>query len=148
MSSRPIFQKRLKPRRITVSDTDRSRLGRLLESPECHAWGEKRCLADLEWILEQAQSDDARLVPQTLVTMNTTLTLNDIVTNERRAITLVYPDDVDLVANGVSIFEPLGVALLGCTVGDVIQCPAEDCQRRLRVDRIIRQPEQAGAWHL
>ncbi len=80
--------------------------------------------------------------------MNTTVVLADLATNQRRTVTLVYPDDIDLVCDGVSVFEPLGVALLGCTAGDVIQCPAEHCHRRFRVAEVIRQPEQTGAWYL
>jgi regulator of nucleoside diphosphate kinase len=120
----------------------------LLASQDCCAWGDGRWRADLESLLEQAQSVDPRRASKALVTMNTTVTLADLNTKELRTATLVYPDDVDLVTDGISVFEPLGVALLGCKVGDVIQCPAEQCRRRFRVAEIIHQPEQAGVWYL
>ena len=68
-------------------------------------------------------------------------------TEKRRTVTLVYPDDIDLASDGVSILEPLGTALLGARVGDVIQCPAEKVGR-LRIVEILYQPEHLGAFHL
>lgn len=131
-----------------ITDADRCRLGRLLASPEARAWGAACWRAELEWALEQAEAVDPRHAPKFLVTMNTNVTLVDLATRELRTATLVYPDDVDLVSDGVSVFEPLGVALLGCKVGDVIQCPIEQCRRRFRVAEIAHQPEQAGVWYL
>jgi regulator of nucleoside diphosphate kinase len=90
----------------------------------------------------------SQLAPESLVTMNTEVKLVDLATGKERIVTLVYPDDIDLVTDGVSISEPLGTALLGCQVGDVIQCRGEQCQRRYRVDEVIYQPEHAGASHL
>lgn len=133
--------------RRCVTDADRRRLGRLLASQECHVWGKGRWRADLECVLEQAQAVDPRQAPAALVTMNTTVTLTELATKQLRTVTLVYPDDMDLVSDSISVFDPLGVALIGCRAGDVIQCPAEQCQRRFCVSEIDHQPEQAGAWH-
>ena len=104
--------------------------------------------ANLEVILEQSTPVETQATPENLVTMNTKVKLAALPTEKRRTVTLVYPDDLDLASDGVSILEPLGTALLGAKVGDVIQCPAEQCQRRFRVVEIVYQPEHAGAFHL
>lgn len=133
---------------LCVTDTDRCRLGSLLATSNALAWGTSRWLAKVEAILEDAEAVRPRLAPKHLVTMNTTVKLVDLGSGKPRTVTLVYPDDIDLVSNGVSIFESLGTALLGCEVGDVVECPEKQCHRRFRVDEIIYQPEQAGAFYL
>lgn len=131
-----------------VTDADRCRLGGLLANPASRGWGNRRCRAKLEVVLNRAESVEAQAAPEDLVTMNTTVRLAELPSEKRRTVTLVYPDDVDLVSEGVSILEPLGTALLGCKVGDVIQCPAEKCRCRFRIVEVVYQPEHAGAFHL
>ena len=135
-----------KSQRVTYMD--RCRLGQFLDSQESRAWGNRRCRAKLEVVLEQAKPVEAQFAPDNLVTMNTTVRLADLLSKKRRTVTLVYPDDVDLASDGISILDPLGTALLGCKVGDVIQCPGEKCQQRFRIDEVLYQPEHAGAFHL
>jgi len=63
--------------------------------------------------------------PEDLVTMNTKVRLEALPREKQRTATLVYPDDVDLASDGVSILAPLDTALLGSKVGDAVQCAAE-----------------------
>jgi regulator of nucleoside diphosphate kinase len=135
-------------KRKCVNDFDRCRLGRLLNSAEVCAWGNRRSRANLEVVLEQSEPVNTRATPKDLVTMNTKVTIAALPAEKRRTITLVYPDDVDLPSDGVSILEPLGTALLGSKVGDVIQCAAAKGARRFRIVEIVYQPEHAGAFHL
>jgi regulator of nucleoside diphosphate kinase len=80
--------------------------------------------------------------------MNSTVILRNLDSQAQRTVTLAYPDELDLAANSISVFEPLGVALLGRAVGDMIECPAERCQQQFHVADVVRQPERVGAWHL
>lgn len=130
-----------------VNDADRCRLGRLLVEEPC-ALGDRTCRGNLEVILEQATSVETRATPEDVVTMNTKVKLAVLPTEKRRTVTLVYPDDLDLTSDGVSILDPLGTALLGSKVGDVIQCAAAKGARRFRVDEVIYQPEHTGKFHL
>ena len=134
--------------RARVTDTDRWRLGRLLACDDSAAWGSRRQRGRLEWRLEQAQAVDSRRAPNDLVTMNSTVILANPDSQARRTVTLAYPDELDLAANSISVLEPLGVALLGRAVGDMIECPAERCQQQFHVADVVRQPERVGAWHL
>ena len=134
--------------RARVTDTDRWRLGRLLACDDSAAWGSRRQRGRLEWRLEQAQAVDSRRAPNDLVTMNSTVILRNLDSQAQRTVTLAYPDELDLAANSISVLEPLGVALLGRAVGDMIECPAESCQQQFHVADVVRQPERVGAWHL
>jgi regulator of nucleoside diphosphate kinase len=43
---------------------------------------------------------------------------------------------------------PLGLALLGTRVGQIVKFDAPAGQRRLKVERILYQPEASGDFHL
>jgi len=60
----------------------------------------------------------------------------------------VYPDEADFTVGKVSILAPLGSALLGARAGSVIKVHAPTGVRRMKVERILYQPEAAGDFHL
>jgi regulator of nucleoside diphosphate kinase len=47
-----------------------------------------------------------------------------------------------------SILAPLGTALLGFRVGDVVDWQMPAGTRKLRIDEILYQPEASGDYHL
>ncbi len=79
--------------------------------------------------------------------MNSTVRLSEKSCGKQWTVTLVYPDEVDLVAKAISVLDPRGMALLGRRVGDLIQWPANGSQHDVRIDDVVYQPELAGAWH-
>ncbi len=129
---------------LYVTDLDRCRLGTLLANDDAPAWGTLHALAELEALLEQARAVESERAPAALVTMNSTVELADLHTDQVFTKTLVYPEDVDLTPNSVSIFEPLGMALLGCQVGDIVECSDPSVGQHLRVSAIVYQPEGEG----
>ena len=133
---------------IYVTDSDRRRLGLLLATREGRAWGSSRGLGKLEATLEDAEPVESSRTPETLVTMNTTVKLTDLGTGQPRTVTLVYPDDVDLVPDGISVFKALGTALIGHKVGDVVESAQQHVRRKLIVAKIVFQPEKAGVDYL
>jgi regulator of nucleoside diphosphate kinase len=134
----------MKRKHCFITDADRCRLGALLTSREGRAWGHARSLSTLNARLEDADVIHSDRVPRSLVTMNSTVELSDVRSGARRRVTLAYPPNCDLVADSVSVFEPLGTELLGCHIGDIVSFGNREC----RVNEIIYQPESALAWHL
>ncbi len=132
-------------KRIVV--TDRSRLGKLLVGPDARAQASTRLLALLEASLESALEVDPAAVPRGLVTMNSQVRLVDLESGEEMACSVVYPEDVEFVANGVSVFEPLGISLIGHNEGDVVDWQSPSGRRRMQIAEVLYQPEQEGAFH-
>jgi regulator of nucleoside diphosphate kinase len=63
-------------------------------------------------------------------------------------LTLVYPRDMDGSADRVSIFAPVGSALLGMSVGDELAWPGPGGKAMtVRVKEVVYQPEAAGELH-
>jgi regulator of nucleoside diphosphate kinase len=61
---------------------------------------------------------------------------------------LVFPENADLKQGKVSILAPIGTAMLGYEVGDIFEWDVPAGKRRLKVKRIIYQPEASGDYHL
>jgi len=83
-------------------------------------------------------------VPRNAVTMNSTVTLRDLDTGEKETYTLVYPDQADIANSRLSVLAPVGTAILGQRVGDEIKWKVPSGWRRLKVQRVISQPEREG----
>lgn len=127
-----------------ITDADRCRLGTLLSSCEGKAWGRAACLRILDDRLEDARAVDSDRIPKGLVTMNSKVELINTSTGKRRRISLVYPEDCELVPDSVSVLCRFGTQLLGSEMGDVLS----DGKQHFRVSKILYQPETAGDRHL
>ena len=74
--------------------------------------------------------------------MNSRVLFEDESTGERRAVTIVFPQQADASLGSISVLAPIGTALLGLGVGQSIVWPFPDgATHCLRVFRIIYQPE-------
>jgi regulator of nucleoside diphosphate kinase len=92
--------------------------------------------------LEHAEIVAADRVPPGVVTMNSRVLFEDVTAGERREITIVFPQDADVLLGNVSVLAPVGTALLGLAEGESIVWPFPDGGSRcLRVLRITFQPE-------
>jgi len=80
--------------------------------------------------------------------MNSRVRLRDLRTGECETHTLVYPEAADLELGKLSVLAPLGTALLGSRTGEVIEFDTPGGVRRLKVERVLYQPEAAGDYHL
>lgn len=70
----------------------------------------------------------------TVALVNSRVRLTDLASGRSRTCTIVEPEDSVIVPDGISISCPLGAALMGCQVGDVIQCWELTRSRDLRID--------------
>jgi regulator of nucleoside diphosphate kinase len=129
---------------ILITDNDRRRLGTMLEDPRLGRIERSERLHALEVELERASWVDSAVVPRDVITMNSTVDVYDIASGETETYTLVYPEKANVDANRVSVLAPLGMAMLGCRVGDVIAVDTPAGVRRIRIEEIRFQPERAG----
>lgn len=126
-----------------ITTANRRRLGSLVSSRSC--WNEVPAIVRLETLLEDAMYIEPQQAPDDLVTMHCRVELLDLDTHRSTVVVLAGPDDVDYLEDAVCVFESLGAALLGSSVGDVVQCAEECGTAGYLVRRIIYQPEQRVA---
>ena len=84
-------------------------------------------------------------LPPDLITMNTHAELVDLATRETLALTLVFPIDANFEQGRISVFDSLGVAMLGRRVGDRLNRSVPYGVRHFQVRAIHFQPETALA---
>lgn len=122
-----------KPRH--VSTRDRYQLARLLADPDLRAWGDPGTRLTLELALEEAVP--LKTQRSRCIQMNSRARLFCLDSNDTRSITLAFPEDVDLYTDGVSVLEPLGSALLGRAVGDMVECREDQQRSRFRIEAFL-----------
>jgi regulator of nucleoside diphosphate kinase len=111
---------------------------------------------DAEWArIEELEAElnrviivDTDKIPPDIVTMNSKVYLRDMDTGKDEFYQLVYPEDADIEQNKISILAPIGTAILGYKVGDVIEWKVPAGVRRLKIKKILYQPEAAKEYHL
>lgn len=130
---------------IVISSLDLERLERLLDGLKGDA---ARHAEGLMAELDRAEIVAPVDMPPTVVTMNSTVRFSIDGSSEQFSQTLVYPKDADGSAGRISILAPVGSALLGLSVGDVIDWPRPDGGlNRVRIEEVIYQPEREGEYH-
>ena len=127
---------------IVITKQDQDRLLRLIEQSDGEA------LVRLEEEIERAEVVSPHDVPDDVVTMNSDVVYEDLSSGKRRTVRLVYPKDADAALGRVSIFAPVGMALIGLRAGQEIEWPTPGGNRRVRVVDITYQPEAQGDFDL
>ncbi len=131
---------------ITITSRDSNRLLRLVET----SMEEPRLRRVAEFLdeeLARAEVIPPEAVKPTLVTMNSRVEYEDLMTGQRRSIVLVYPEDADADAGRLSVLSPVGAALLGLSEGQEITWRlADGLPRRLKILKVHFQPEATGQY--
>jgi len=99
--------------------------------------------------LDRAEVVEPERVAGNVVTMNSRVVFDDLETGEAREVSLVYPRESDAEQGRISVLAPVGSALLGLAVGQTIDWPLPRGRvKRLRIAKVVYQPEEAGHFHL
>ncbi|QXZ08477.1 nucleoside diphosphate kinase regulator [Comamonas sp. Y33R10-2] len=129
---------------ITLSSLDLERLQALLDKDSRPFAGRDALQAELD----RAEVLEPKEMPSNVVTMNSTVRFTMLELNKTSTLTLVYPKDMDASTDKVSILAPVGIALLGLSIGDELKMPSTTShQVTVRVDAIEFQPESSGELH-
>jgi len=136
----------MQDKQIFITETDRERLQTLIAKQRVEATG--RHVATLQAELDRAVVVQPREVTPDVVTMRSTVELTDLDTGGTETHTLVFPEEADIEQGKLSVLAPIGTAILGCRVGDELEWTVPAGTRRLRVAKVLYQPEAAEDWDL
>jgi transcription elongation factor GreA len=113
--------------------------GDLSENAEYHAAKERQGHIDakkreLEYKLSNAQIIDVSKISNEKVVFGTTVTLADTDTGEAKKYTLIGQEEADLKKGKISVQSPVGKALIGHKVGDIvtIKTPAKTVEYEIQ----------------
>lgn len=132
-------------RDIYITDLDMKRLSELLEAARRFNQHDPANLTKLAAELARAQVVPSAQVPAEVITMNSTVCLEDLDSGEEMTYTLVFPNEADIDQHKISVLAPIGMAMLGYRIGDTLEWKVPDGISRLKVKRILYQPEANGA---
>jgi regulator of nucleoside diphosphate kinase len=132
-------------RQLFISFGDRDRLQTLINSARLDSRVPVASLNALEGELARSVAVDVGEIPPDVVTMNSTVTFRDLVSGEVESYTLVYPKDADVLSDRISVFAPIGTALLGYRSGDRVDWEVPAGKRGLEIVDVQQAADEALA---
>ena len=102
----------------------------------------------LDHKLKTAQTVAQHKIQGSVVTMNSRVLLTEMSKGRQAEVTITYPQDVDVREGKISVFSPIGVALLGCCVGDNVSWKVPSGIGQFQITKIVYHPEAVGHYHL
>src|SRR4051794_18644443 len=126
--------------RIYITDTDAQKLRRLITRLRGANSPGVENLDMLEQELDRAEVVASESIPRDVITMNSEVRLEDLDSRTTQRYRLVFPHQYR-AEDSVSVLAPIGTAMLGYRVGDVIEWPVPKGLRRFKVIEVVFQPE-------
>lgn len=90
----------------------------------------------LQKILEHSRVIDENALPKDRVCLLSRVEFTDISTNSRREFEIVSPHEMDLDSGKISLKSPIGAALMGRKVGEIVEVQVPSGTLRLRIENI------------
>ena len=131
-----------------ITDTDRRRLRSYLQRAAHSGGPDMGRLAPLRNRVQDAKVVGSTEVPSNVITMNSLVVLHNLDSGDHMTCRLASPYEARQSPRNVSVSRPLGTALLGKRVGQIIRWPGGSRDRSLRIQQVLYQPEAAGDLHL
>lgn len=126
---------------ICISRDDYLKL-RLLLTTALHS-SNRSALQTLRDELDRAAVLEPSAIPADVVTLESTVQYEDLGTGELAEYTITFPDRANIEQHRLSILAPIGTALIGCRVGDVVRWSTPGGYRQLKVRRVTPRPPEA-----
>lgn len=90
----------------------------------------------LQKVLKYSRVVDEKNLPKGEVTLLSKVEFTNLDTNAKMSFTIVSPHEMNLEEGKMSLKSPIGAALMGKKVGDVVEVKAPAATLRLRIDSI------------
>jgi regulator of nucleoside diphosphate kinase len=129
---------------ITVTESDFVRLSNLIQAIRSSKSIDEEYLKFLGIELKKALKIDSKLITPDFVTMNSVMNVSFMNSGRKMELRLVYPHEANFAKGMVSVLSPLGCALLGYKAGDIVAFQAPVGEQKVRIDKVIYQPEAMG----
>lgn len=126
-----------------MSLNDHRRLSSLLAARRGAAGGTTAMWA-VENKLRNALMFPAEHLPPDVVSIHSRVRFENTTTGGKFTYTLVFPGEANILEGRLSVLSPLGCALLGQSVGNIVTYRAPGGMESVRITRLEFQPESVG----
>ncbi len=120
-------------RKLLLTEADLARLRPIVRSAK-HFLKGRPYIELIDQTLNDAGVVPPGAIPQDVVTVNSSVMVTDLDHKRQAVYTVVFPQDARSSDHLVSLMTPLGAALLGGRIGEIIEVAGS----RLRIDQVIR----------
>lgn len=120
---------------LYISRFDYTKL-RLLLATALYSRAGNLALRNLRDELDRAVVIDPAAFPADVVTMDSAVEFEDLETGEIAEYTITFPERADVDAGRMSILAPIGTALIGCRVGNIVKWSTPGGIRELKIRRV------------
>ncbi|KPU44644.1 regulator of nucleoside diphosphate kinase [Oxobacter pfennigii] len=131
---------------IYITEIDKERLIKIINEELFSGKAMEKSIRHLENEIHKAVIVNSKQISKDIITMNSQALLH--IDDEDIEVSLVYPKDADLDTNKMSVFSPIGTAILGYGEGDVIEWEVPSGTAKIHIKKILYQPEAAGDYHM
>jgi regulator of nucleoside diphosphate kinase len=128
---------------VRLTDVDSRQLQSLIEGSKLRDVRDAGRAEMLEQHLDEADVLPATHIGPDVVTMNSEVLVTDTGSGEAFSFHIVFPRSADVSEGRISVLEPLGMAVLGRSVGDRITWDVPGGMRTLLIEDVIYQPERS-----
>jgi regulator of nucleoside diphosphate kinase len=128
---------------ILISTTDRERLCQLMNSARLDPRISAASIAALESELARAEIVEPDELPIDVVTMGSTIWFRDLETEEVEQYMLVLPSEANVMRDQISVLAPIGTALLGYRLGDIVKWRVPSGKRRMEIVKVNQRQQVA-----
>ncbi|HLN52075.1 MAG TPA: nucleoside diphosphate kinase regulator [Lentimicrobium sp.] len=133
---------------IVISSIDAARIQSYIEQARNGGGKVGENLVPLMNELSRAKKVAPENMPPDVVTMNSIVSLLNVKNNKVVQFQIVYPPQSDIAKQKISIFAPVGTALLGYRKGDQVEWDTPAGKTQFKILDIIFQPEADGKFDL
>lgn len=134
----------MKEPRLIMSAKDHADLTRLVQNANMVEPSQKRPLLRLKYNLSRAEIRPQSEVPNNVVQLGSAIDL-DTPYGLKSGLELVLPQDVGYTPRRISVLSPLGIALIGKTLGDHVDLSDKPQKQVLQVIGVLPKDEEL-AW--
>jgi regulator of nucleoside diphosphate kinase len=132
------------PKEILITEANLKRIEDIIRYAGESNEQQKDNIERLSEDLERATVVDSKDIPPDVVTINSTLKIRDLDSGEEMVFTLVSPSNADLSQGRISLLAPVGASVVGYRSGDIVEWPVPGGLKRLKIEKVLYQPEAAG----
>ncbi len=120
---------------IFITQEDKDKIITLIDKADTNHRKDAPYIKDLEREVNRATIVSSTDQEINFITMNSTVML--LVDGEPEEVTLVYPEDINLKENKISVLSPMGTAILGLKEGSSIDWKIPNGMIHIVVDKVI-----------
>lgn len=131
-------------KQIIITSVDSQRLQNRIKESQTRS----ESILKLNEEIERAKIVEPQKVPKDVITMHSRVKIHNMDINKSMEVQLVYPEEADMKQQKVSVFAPIGTALLGFRKGDIIEWDVPKGKTKIKIEDILYQPEAAGDFNL